>query len=544
MFCSVCGKDYDDSLAACPVCGAINNNAPQTAEATVSEPTVGAFESVPPVVPQPAVEAPVAQPVAAPVAPQPEFQAPVEVQPAVVATAPAKKSKKPVIIGAVAVLIVAIIAVVLVLIVPKITGKDDGEASENKAGKGETESSVTYEVDSPLGGVSDALEKTLFENSGMEFSIRTDYREYRGAVSFGDTGRDSGFYMIDSEGIGFGLADYVYYDSSGVEDPMPDGWFDEGNEKLDYYGFDIDIEGAIDGILNNKIDRDALAQFYNDNRADFEEMVSNESGTDVTLPEFDDIQQFFADFVNEGITEDAISITEEKDGDYTVYELEINIAEFTKCIYDYAKNDSEVEGILTLIGMVFGGSGSDYIGVIGDIIDYYEYDLYFEVEAEIVVNKDGYIKNLDFDVFGEEVEIELSNFNSVEVTLDVLKEEIAVDDDYYGSGVVAVQPDVSYDDYYYNCDAWIGADTYDVYLETGDTLAILVECWGTELPSTFEFNVDVPDGVSISWGDWETDTSCYLYVTGESYCSDYMTVTLQDEYGNVYDSIGIYIDIY
>jgi hypothetical protein len=132
MICSICGNNYDDGVAFCPLCGAANNSvAAPVAEATpVDEPTVGGFDSIPPVIPQP-VEAPVAPvetaipealmvaPVetAIPVAPQPEF-APVApiAQPAATVATPKKKLNKPIIIGAVAALLVAAIVAVVLLI--------------------------------------------------------------------------------------------------------------------------------------------------------------------------------------------------------------------------------------------------------------------------------------------------------------------------------------------------------------------------------------------------------------------------------------------
>lgn len=581
MICSVCGNNYDDNVAFCPTCGAVNNSA----AAPVDEPTIGSFDSLPPVMPQP-VEAPVAEqqtagaPVVAPeepnipvesqfaqapietaipVAPQPEavdtmaqatfvasvpqadIVAPVVAQP--VAPAPAKKLKKPIIIGAVAALIVAIIvAVVLIFVLP---GSDDKEEGDAKKAEGDAQTqSATYEVDSPLGDISAALEKTLFENSGMEFTIYVDGEEIYGAIGIGDTGKDSGFYFIDSDGYGFGLAEYVYHASWDPNDPMPDGFMEDLSEELSSAGLDIDIGESIDDVLNNKIDRDALAKLYNDNRADIEAMIEDETGESISLPEFDSIQQFFADFVNEGLTEDAISIEEAKDGDYTIYEMEINVAELAKCAYDYAKDDSEAKGILTLLGMVFGGSGSDYIGIIGDVIDAYEYDLDFEIGAEIVVNEDGYICIMECGMFGEEIEIEFSNFNNVEVTLDVLEETIEIME--YEDEPVEVEPNGDYyyvDDTFYG-DAYIYADTYSIQLAKGDTAAVLIFCEGSELPSTFTFTPSVPDGISTSWGDWETDTSVYLYITADDYCEEYLTVYLMDEAGTICDYIEISVYVY
>ncbi len=566
MFCSVCGNNYDDSVAFCPICGAANNSvAPQSAEATsVEEPTVGNFDSIPPVAPQP-VEAPVAvatvvsQPVeTAPVAPQPEYQAPVEAQPMVNdvqasfvasvpqaeivapvseqmgAPAPAKKSKKPIIIGVVAALLVAaIVAVVLLFVVPKL-----GEKSESEAKKEEKTQTATYEVDSPLGDVSAALQKTLFENSGMEFIIKTDYEELYGAIGVGDSGKESGFYCIDSDGYGFGMADYVYYASWEPGDPMPDGFMEDMSEEFKDAGFDIDLDKAIDDVLNDKLDREALEKIYNDNLSDIEAMLEEKMGESITLPESDEIQQFFADFVNEGLTEEAISITESKDGDNTEYEYEINLAELAKCAYEYAKDDSKAEGILTLLGMVFGGSGSDPIAVIGEMIDYYEYDLDFEIEGEIVVNKDGYITKFEIELFGDEVIVELKNFNNVEVTLDVLEEKIEImeyEDEYYGDDYYE---DDYYDDY---GEAFIDAEYYDLYLYEGETTSLLIECWGSDLPDYYTFYVEYPDCVSVYWGGWETDTSNRLYVTGEYVGDGYMTVYLRDESNNNIDYTDIYV---
>ena len=84
MFCSVCGNNYDESAAFCPICGAANNSvaAPAVEEAPVDEPTIGGFDSIPPVAPQPVETAIPEAPVAAPVEvaiPEAPVVAPVEV---------------------------------------------------------------------------------------------------------------------------------------------------------------------------------------------------------------------------------------------------------------------------------------------------------------------------------------------------------------------------------------------------------------------------------------------------------------------------------
>ena len=485
MICSVCGNNYDDNVAFCPTCGAVNNSAAAPAD----EPTIGSIDSLPPVMPQP-VEAPVAEQQTAgapvvtpaetdiPVAPQPEavdtmaqadfvasvpqadIVAPVVAQP--VAPAPAKKSKKSIIIGAVAALIVAIIvAVVLIFVLP---GSDKEEGDAKKAEGDAQTQSATYEVDSPLGDISAALEKTLFENSGMSIVVRSNGQKMlSGGIGIGDNGEESGFYLVDNEGYGYGFAEYVMYDSWGGEDPMPDEFVELMNERFSLLGLDIEFEQALDDVFNNKIDRDALKQIYNDNLSAIEDMIYEEVGISVTLPEFDEIQEVFAGCVNDGLTDDAISITETMDGDDVVYELDINIAELLTCLYEYAKEESKLEGIVTLLGLMLGSDGSDPFELIEQVLDYYIDELDVDVSAEIVVNKDGYITEIEIDAFGEAVSVEFGDFNNVEVTLDTLKDNIDQDEyyeDYY-------EDDYYYDDYYeddYYDDYYVD-DYYDDYYE-------------------------------------------------------------------------------
>jgi hypothetical protein len=234
------------------------------------------------------------------------------------------------------------------------------------------------------------------------------------------------------------------------------------NERFSLLGLDIECEQALDDVLNNKIDRDALKKIYNDNIPAIEDMIDEEIGVSVTLPEFDEIQEIFAGFVNEGLTDDAISITETKDGDDVVYELDINIAELLTCLYEYAKEESKLEGIVTLLGLMLGSDESDPFELIEQVLDYYIDELDVDVSAEIVVNKDGYITEIEIDAYGEAVSVEFGDFNNVEVTLDTLKDNIdqyEYYDDYYEDDYY--EDDYYYDDYY--DDDYYYDDYYDDY---------------------------------------------------------------------------------
>ena len=579
MFCSVCGNNYDDNAAFCPTCGAANNSVAlqATESASVDESTIGVFDSIPPVVPQPVEapaeavvsEAPVATAVEmaipeAPVAPSPfvapavetPFAAPVAETPFVAPVAatpfaapvtnqeaPKKKSKKPFIIGGVvAALVAAIVAVVVFVVVPLFN--------------------------SPLVDISKAVRKTVFENSGMEYVMEVNGEErQRGAISIGDTAKDSGYYSIykrydDDSYYGSGLANYTMYSTYGGESEMPDGYFDEVNEELSSEGFDMDLEETLDGIFNNKLDEEKVKKLYNDNRGKLEDKIKDEKGEDVALPEWDEIQDFLADFAKKGLTEDALTIEKSKEDGNKVYSYKLDCEEFLDCLFNYAKDDERAEGVLQLLVLM---NGLDDVDDLEEFISEAE----GKIKGEIIINKDGYIVEFSVKFDGDEVVYKFKNINDTKVTLDTLKKVIEIDesyDDYYEDDYYEddyYEDDYYDDDYYvddeydegyydveseygdyYSYDAWIDANTYGLYLEPGDTVEVLIECWGNELPDTFNFYADYPSGVSVSWGDWETDTSCYLYVTGEDYCGDYLTVTLQDEYGNVYDSIDIYVDVY
>ena len=571
MFCSTCGNNFDDSAAFCPVCGAANSAvapaapveaAPVAApiEAPVAAPVYEApaapVEVAPvaapvyeaPAAPVEAPAAPFAAPVAAPVATAPftapaaqgEFVAPVpQADFAAPAEKPKKKSKLPLILGIGGAALVAIIAVIVFVVVPMFN--------------------------SPLADISKAVRKTAFETSGMDFVVEIEGEEYyHGSVSIGDSVDNSGFYYADVDGYGFGYADGTMYDPWEGEVAFDDEYWGYADEMADEGGFDVDSKATADGILNNKIEESAVKDLYNNNISNFESNLEEGFDESVALPDWDTIQGFLGDFAKDGLSEDALTIEKSKRDGNTVYAYTVDPQLFAEDFCAYAKNDARAEEMMSFVALVAGYDDVDEF-----IEELEEEDLTDDIgkiKGEIVINKDGYIVEFSCKIDGDEIVVKFSNFNNTNVTLDLIKDEIYYEyegvyfeDDYYEDDYYEddyYEDDYYEDDYdddylasldptYYNTDTYIMSDTSYMYLEVGETEYTLVECWGDDIPDSFSFNVQYPDGVEVEWGDWEDDGySCYLYVTANSACDDTMIIELVDDYDNVYDYYEVEIYVY
>lgn len=560
MFCSTCGNNYDDSAAFCPICGAANNSvAPQPVEEAPVEvapvevaPVMKAPVEVAPVMETPVEAAPVmtAPVMTAPTfesapamdipgnmgapAPQGQFFAPApQADFAAPAQQPKKKSKLPLILGIAGAGLVALVAVIIFVVVPMFS--------------------------SPTTDISEAVRKTLFETSGVDFTVEVDGETVHGSISIGEGVDDSGFYYADEDGIGEGFADGTMYDPYSGEIELTDEMWDYMDEGIEENGFDISAKDSIDGILNNKLDEAAIKDIYNNNIGDIESSIADKTDEEVALPDWDETQSFLADFFKDGLSENAMTIEKSKRDGNKVYAYDINPQAFAEDFCAYAKDDERAADLFEFVAVYVYGC-DDVDEFIEELADADLTDEIGNITGEIIINGDGYIVEFSIDADGEELVVKLSNFNSTDVTLDLIKEEVyyEYEDEYYDD--YDDNYDDSYDDYYdensdymdgldyhyYDSSAYIMADVSSLYLEYDETGSVLIECWGDDVPADFTFNVQYPDGVEVEWGDWLSDgMSCYLYVTAIGSCyGDTMIIELIDENDNVYDfyEVAIYVE--
>lgn len=442
MFCSVCGNKCNDGAAFCSGCGAaIASVAPQApATASVDEPTMGIFDSVPPVAPQP-VTAPATASVdeptmgmfdsVPPVAPQP-VMTPVTVPVTennvpVVDETEKKKSKKTsgkkkgVLFGVLAavalVLVVGIIAVVAIFTSPKMT-------------------------------IIRAAKKTLLDSSGFSFEVYMtgEGKVGEGKVSFGDGYKDSGFYF--AEGDGYYSDEYGYYNNT-----IYDNWgsynlqedIDYINEELNDYGFGITVEDALDRLIDGEVNEKAILEIYEEEYDNIQSFLEDELGVDIDLPLPKDVMSDAGNILD-AIPKDALIFEKESKSGQKIYKYEVDLEDLIVGVLEDLAEDEEYD---QYFDMFEEETGYD----VDDLIDEIKEEEWPEIDGEVVIEK-GYLVefsiDFDFDGYKAGYKIKFSDINDTVVKQSTM-DNIEIMEDYY------------YDDYYYDDYYYYDEEYYDYY---------------------------------------------------------------------------------
>ena len=300
-------------------------------------------------------------------------------------TVTVEKNRKPLLIAAVAVILILIISVA-------------GVASY--AGK-------KAQVE-----IAEAFENTLFNAQSFDFSIENDSLTLLGVdgfVNYGDglSGSDIYFFLGDEDHADKGfhfVADkgnviagtYGFFAKTSVQ-----GVLNDITELADMMGLEItsDLAALINSgsesidalVVNGNINEEAIKIFYNNDVVPHLAGLYGVSKSEV--PDYDTGKAIFYDFLEKGLTDDAIkaNVTIGKLGEKS-FKITVDIEEAATCLYNYIKAKPELAFIAN--STLFGEINPDEFRDLG--------------ELKIVVGiKDGYISTVDFMNF----EVKFSGYN-------------------------------------------------------------------------------------------------------------------------------------
>lgn len=260
--------------------------------------------------------------------------------------------------------------------------------------------------------IAEAFENTLFNASSYDFSIENEgltLMKVDGFVDYGNGLSDSEIYFFlgdeDHQDKGFHFVankgeviagTYGFFAKTSVQ-----GVLNDITELGKMLGLDVtaDLAALINSgsesidalIVNGKINEEAIKFFYNNDVVPHLAGLYGVSKDEVPL--YDEGKAIFYDFLQNGLSEDAIKATVAvgKLGEKS-YKLTVDIEESATCLYDYIKAKPE---------LAFIANSS----LFAEINPEEFYDL---GELKIVVGvKDGYLASIDFQQF----EVRFNSYN-------------------------------------------------------------------------------------------------------------------------------------
>lgn len=213
--------------------------------------------------------------------------------------------------------------------------------------------SAPADAATPQAQTFDALLETVFESSDLQ----VDYKCSDGETadiggSFGEGLEDSNFELVVSEDMKIIVA------GGKITVSGPDGeqsldlqtylGFMDVESFLSAYGIDKPVVDVADDVINDgKIERSAIAYIYDEKiRPNLELMLEEELGAEVKLPTFEDTLAYIREFLNTGVSKEALNFTviEETNGKVT-YNVTFNMAKLVEDFGKYVMKHTELLAI-------------------------------------------------------------------------------------------------------------------------------------------------------------------------------------------------------
>lgn len=199
----------------------------------------------------------------------------------------------------------------------------------------------------------DALMTTVFESSDLKVDVTNpDGEKTDISGSFGNNLSDSNIEIKVSEEMKIIIAGTKVTLSTPEGEQSLDIQTFIGVADLDSvlkeFGIDEPIVDVADGVINNgKIERSAIAYLYDEKlRPVLEDMLKAELDVEVELPTFEDTIGYIREFLNSGISKEALNFTvvEETNGTVT-YNVTFNAAKLVEDFGDHVMKHTELLAI-------------------------------------------------------------------------------------------------------------------------------------------------------------------------------------------------------
>ncbi len=269
-----------------------------------------------------------------------------------------------------------------------------------------------YVNSKPQVKIANAFENTLFDASSFDFKIEADgisLVKGEGFVDYGDslTGsnlyfflgnesyQDAGFYFVSKQGEVL-TGTYGLFMDTNINALLADF-----SELARILGLDITAESIAllkNGaeninalIVDEKINEKAIEVFYDADIVPFLADIYDVTAEEIPL--YDEAKDIFYDFLDNGLTEDAMNVIQKlsKDG-IENFTLKVDIEETAKCIYNYIVAKEELSFIEN--SLVFGEINPEEFRDLG------------EIKIRIGV-KGKYLESIEFQGFS----LTFSNYN-------------------------------------------------------------------------------------------------------------------------------------
>lgn len=381
MLCPVCGKEVDENLSACDMCGAVleatpssENKAPDTASAQTSAETPVETAAPTVFVPTPEMYAPVypAGNTLPPYTPMPVRK---------------KRKKWPIVVTC------CVLAFLIGLY-----------------------SVFSALLSQPVFVLTQAYDKTFISSQNLSFdaSVTIDGEEldFDGKFVKGETPDDNLFYLVLESYVELEMGFYngKLYSSFGEFDLEDSAQWDDVEETLaEEYDVEADVEDIYMRLTADDLTLEEKAAIYDEEIFPIlETVIFVVYGEEVDFPPYLDmvtsVQYFFTDFFYKYLV-----LTEQDSDEGHLYEYEISIEAVLTDFHDYMESDETLSQLVEILDIVYEDWDNFFLELQED-------DEEILLIGEIFVNDDGYFDSIDGEL--DEIEFEVSFYDIDETELD------------------------------------------------------------------------------------------------------------------------------
>lgn len=381
MFCPVCGKEVDDTLLFCDMCGAALKTAPADEETSVDDTNVQSpAESS-------AEPSYTVAPVQMPEAYVPQYQNDDTMMHYPPMPVKKKRKKWP---------IVVICCVLAVLI----------------AGY----SVLSAILSEPMFVLTMAYNKTFVNSQNLSFdmsvTVEGEEFEFEGEFVKGETPEENLLYLAleNYMELEMGFCNGKIYSSFGEFDLEDSAQWSEIEDTLEEeYEVEADVEDIYMRLTADDITLEEKAVIYDEEIFPIlETIIFAIYGEEVEFPPYLDMtsafRAFFIDFFYEYLV-----LTEQDADEGRLYEYEINIETVLLDFHDYMESDATLSQLVEILDIVYEDWDVPFEELQED-------DEEIVLSGEIFVNEDGYLDTVDGEV--DEIEFEVRVYDVNETELD------------------------------------------------------------------------------------------------------------------------------
>lgn len=382
MFCPVCGKEVDENLLTCDMCGAVLKTTPEAEGESVNNtffqgPAEELTETVAP-----------ENPVQMPESYVPQYPGADNMMPYYPPVTVKKKRKKwP---------IVVICCVLAVLI----------------AGF----SVLSVFLSQPMFVLTRAYNKTFVESQNLSFdasvTVEGEEIDCDGKFVKGETPEENLFYLAMESyfEIEMGFYNGKLYSSFGEFDLEDSAQWSDIEETLEEeYEVEADVEDIYMRLTAEDITIEEKAAIYDEEIFPIlEAIILVVYGEEVEFPPYLDmissVQLFFSDFFYKYLV-----LTELDSDEGHLYEYEISIEAVLTDFHDYMESDETLSQLVEILDIVYEDWDAPFTELQEDNDE-------MVLEGELFVNGDGYVDTIDGEI--DEIEFEISFYDIDETELD------------------------------------------------------------------------------------------------------------------------------